>query len=213
MALHVRFLDEGNRWALAATVAIATMLLLSHPVDGLYFIVGVGALALTRRPGRRTAQAAVTGLAIAVSGLLALAWPHYPLFDLVFGPANEPYRSVLADADRIMYEIVLLRTWPMLVAVPFIVRRVLRDRGGPLLLMLGGLLLLYGYGWVTEQWNYGRIVSAIMVVAALILADERAQAGETLAAMGPAGRPAARWSSTPPWDWSWWACSRSATGS
>lgn len=193
LAIHLRFLDGNDRRLLAVTALIGAVLFLAHPVDALFFFVGIGALAFTRRPEQWVAHLALTSAAIAASAILALLWPYYSLYDLLFGAANETYRTGLASADRDMYQNVLVRIWPALFAVPFIIRRLLRNPNDALLLMLGGLLLLYAYGWRTEEWAYGRLLSAIMVAVALILAAETARAMEEAAARGSAGRDAARW--------------------
>jgi hypothetical protein len=192
-AVYLRFLDADDRRCLVATAGIGAVLLLAHPVDALFFFVGLGAFAVTRKPDQLSRHVTVTALTMAVSVGLALLWPYYSLYDLVLGSQNEPYRTGLASADRDMYVNVLPRLWPALIAVPFIVRRLLHGWRDPLLLILGGLLLLYAYGWRTEEWAFGRILSAIVVIAAIILADETVRATEEAAAMGDAGRSAARW--------------------
>lgn len=192
-AVYLRFLDGDDRRALVATVGIASVLLLAHPIDGVFFFVGLGALAVTRKPDQLQRHVAATGLAIATSVGLALLWPYYSLYDLLLGPQNETYRNGLAGADLDMYTNVLPRLWPALIAIPFIIRRLIHGWREPLLLTLGALLLLYAYGWRAEEWTIGRILSAIMVIVAIILADETARATEEAAAMGDAGRSAARW--------------------
>lgn len=193
LAVHLRGLDPGDRRALAGTVGIGAVLLVVHPVDALFFFVGIGALALTRPSERRRVSLAVTGLAIAISAVLALAWPYFSLYDLLFGAANESYRAGLASADRDMYRDVLGRAWPALIAVPFVVRRMRRYENDPLLLMLLGLLVLYAYGWRFEEWAYGRVIAAIMVVIAVILADELTGAAEEAVAAGDLGRRPLTW--------------------
>lgn len=193
LALHLRFLDGGDRRALVATAAIGTVVLLAHPVDGVFYFVAIGALALTRPRERRLPNLVATGLASSAAVGLAFVWPYFSLFDLVFGAANETYRTGLAAGDREMYRNVLWSIWPALIAVPFVLRRLLRNRDDPLLVLLCGLLVLYTYGWVSEQWVYGRLISAIMVVVAVIVADELAGAAEEARAFGGAGRGAARW--------------------
>lgn len=148
---------------------------------------------MTARTGQRQRLYVVTALIVAISGLLAMAWPYYSLYDLIFGSANETYRLGLGAADRDMYARVLPRIWPALIAVPFIILRLTRGWREPLLLMLGGLLTLYAYGWRTENWAYGRLLSAIMVVVAIILADETARAAEQAASVRPEAPLAARW--------------------
>lgn len=193
LGVYLRFLDGADKRALVATAGIATALLLVHPVDALFYFVAVGALALTRPSERRLPDLVATGLAFSASAVLALLWPYFSLLDLLFGAANETYRMGLAAADRDMYRNVLSNIWPALIAVPFIVRRLPRYRDDSLLVMLCVLLALYWYGWESEEWVYGRLISAIMVVVAIILADELARAGEEARAVGSRGRGAARW--------------------
>jgi hypothetical protein len=65
----------------------------------------------------------------------------------------------------------------MLLVLPFAAwRRRRRIRHDPLVVFLLGLLALYGYGWLSQNWYYGRLISAVMIVAAIIVADEATKA-------------------------------------
>ena len=193
MWLHLRFLDSQDRRLLAAIAVLFATVLLTHPVDAVTLAVGIGALTLASPPGRLPGNLVASGATLAVGALAAFAWPYFSLFGLLFGESNQGYRDAIAADDHLMYAAVLGRVWPMLVVAPFVVRRFFADRRDPLAMWFVGLLLLYLYGWRAENWSYGRLIASVMLVGAMILADERVRAGEVAAALGKRGRPTLAW--------------------
>lgn len=183
---HTRFLDTGeNKW-LVWSVAVPALLWLVHPVDGIFLAIGLLALSVTLPTPGVDRRALVTLAALAASGLVALTWPFFSLWDLLVGEGVEPYRVAIAGADRDMYTNVLARLGPALIVLPFLAYRLRGWRSDPLLIMLAGTLAAYWYGWLAQNWSYGRLISSAHVVAAIILADERSQVDE---AAGTARRP------------------------
>jgi hypothetical protein len=183
---HVNYVDRDDARWLLPTLAISTVVLLTHPVDAIFLGTGALSLSLTRS-GPRARHVMWTMLTLGASLLLAFCWPPLPLYDLLFGDASAAYRRSIAAADQDMYVDVLPRLGLALVVVPFALRRLWSWRTDPLVLMFFGGLLAYGYGYLTDEWSYGRLISSVQIVGAIILAEERAKAAQTAAAMGPAG--------------------------
>jgi hypothetical protein len=191
--LYQRHLDERDRRLLVIIVALLTVTLLSHPVDALAAYIGLVALSF-RHDDQRVDRTVALALAIAATSfLVAFLWPYFSLYGLLFGHAQAHYRESIGGADHDMYVHVLSRIFPMLIVVPFFVRRLWRDWRDPLALYLTGLVLLYAYGYAVKNWSYGRLVSSIMFIAAILLAEELVMAAEAASRAGDAARPALRW--------------------
>ncbi|HEX2046837.1 MAG TPA: hypothetical protein VHF27_03675 [Acidimicrobiales bacterium] len=190
---HLKYLrSAAPRWLLP-TLAVSAVVLLAHPVNAIALGIGVLALTWTADVERRDRALVLTVATLALSLLLAMLWPYYSLYGLLFGEATEGFRTAGDVGDRDMYVDVVKRLCLALVVVPFLFRRLERWRSDPLALMFVGLLAAYGYGYFTEDWSYGRLIAQVQIVAAIILADERARVGEMAMALGEAGRPILRW--------------------
>lgn len=181
LAGHVNYLDNDDRRWLLPLFVISAVVLLTHPVDAIFLGIGVLALSIAW-PGAKARHIVFTTLALGASVVLAFSWAPLPLFDLLFHPASEGYRRSIAAADRDMYEQVLRRLGLALIALPLALRRLWSWRHEPLVMMLFGTLLAYGFGWVTGEWSYGRLIASAQLVAAIIVADERATMVEALTA-------------------------------
>jgi hypothetical protein len=189
---HVNYLERDDPKWLLPTLVITSVVLLTHPVDALF--LGIGALSLSLAlPGTRERQAVLTLLTLAAAFLLALLWPFLPLYDLLFGDATAGYRRSIAAADRDMYVSILPRLGLALIVLPFALRRLPSWRSEPLALMFFGTLAAYSYGYYTHNWSYGRLISSVQIIGAIILAEDRARASQAAAALGEAGRPLLRW--------------------
>jgi hypothetical protein len=174
-------------------LAVSAVVLLTHPVDAVFLGIGALALAVASPARGRERRIALTVLTMAASALLAFAWPTLPLYDLLFGESTAAYRSSIADADHDMYVNVLARLGLALIVVPFAFRRLGSWRTEPLALMFFGSLAGYAYGFLSENWSYGRLIASAQFVGAIILADERASITQAISALGSAGKPLIRW--------------------
>ena len=191
---YLGFLQTERRRPLAAVGVVFWVVLLTHPVDAITLAIGIAALTLAGPPERLRTNLTLGGATLVLGFVAACFWPYFNFLDLLFGASNEAYRDALRADDHLMYQSVLGRVWPMLVVLPFVVRRALYgDRRDALTLWFAGLLLAYGYGWWSQNWAYGRLIAALMLVGAMILADERSLAARIAAALGVVGRPALRW--------------------
>jgi len=135
-------------------VPIMALVLLTHPITFIFpFIVS-----LTRLR---------TGLVIGylLIFLLAWVWPYFPLSQLLIEG------RYLSDPNaELLYKNVLQRVWPALLGVPFLIHRVMRDKGDILFWSVCGFLLIYLFGYFSSNWNYGRVISYVVFLSQLSLA-------------------------------------------
>ena len=189
---YTNYLERNDTRWIAPVVLAASVVILTHPVDAVFLGIGLVALSFTRSDGDG-GKVLVAVTIIAGSFILAVMWPYFSLRELLFGHVAVGFRQAGAGGDREMYQHVLSRMALTLIAVPFIVRRLPRWRDDALLLMFLGTVAAYWYGFATHQWSFGRLISSIQFVAAVVLAEERAVAGEAAAALGPSARTMTRW--------------------
>ncbi|MEA2685365.1 MAG: hypothetical protein QOE93_560 [Actinomycetota bacterium] len=190
---HLAFLRRNDpRWLIAVGLA-GSVVLVCHPVDALFLWLGMVALtATTPTPAgaRRDRTIAFTLVAIGGSFVVALLWPHFSLFDLLFGDSTKPYREAIGGADRDMYHRPLTRLFPALVMLPFAAYRMRHWRNDPLVIMFVGCLVGYGYGYAIGNYSFGRLISNATMIGAIILAEEVVKTVQAADMLGPAGQPA-----------------------
>jgi hypothetical protein len=190
---HLNYLDTDDpRW-LVPTLVISFVVVLTHPVDQLFLSVGLVALAFTSPVPRRERRLVLTLGTVAAAFLCALLWPYMSIWHILFGAGAEGYRNAFKAADHDLYVNILARCGLALVVLPFVARRLGNWRHDPLVTMFVGTLALYLYGLVANDPTFGRLISSLQVVGAIILADERTKAGDAAAALGPPGVPLLRW--------------------
>jgi hypothetical protein len=192
---HTIYIERRQTMWLVPSLVGSVIVLLSHPVDAIFLFVGLIALAVVAvKDWRQDAGLLLdTGGVIVFAFIGAFLWPYFSLNELLWGKANEGYRKAIDAAEQDMYVKVLQRALPALVALPFILRRAIVARLDALTVMFGALLVLYGYGWLSERHAYGRLISALVIVALIILADERAAATTAARRIGAPGIPLMRW--------------------
>lgn len=182
LAAFTRLLGSPKAWP-ALVVPAATLVWIVHPITGVFLWAGLFACSL----GAPRSRAHWVTLVLAAAGSfgLALAWPLVPMRELWFGQLARVH-----EGNDTMYSEPLSRIAPALVGVPWLLARLVRDRRDPLALLalaLGGLVV---YGGVSGQWSYGRLISHLVLVLHVALADAMVVAEERLARSRRGGIPA-----------------------
>jgi hypothetical protein len=103
--------------------------------------------------------------ALAVAAILCLAWPYFPMLDLVRASPD------LGSLNQSMYRDVLLRIFPALPGLVVIVQRTRVDRRDLLGLFLAASAGLWLVGALTGDTSYGRSLSFLVLVLDIALAD------------------------------------------
>ena len=116
----------------------------------------LGAVVVHRRLYRRS-RVVPLAVAAAVAVGLVLVWPYYSFVGLQNAADSYTQRS--------LYQRIPLRIVAALPGFYVVVRRFLRDKTDPLALMLIGGLLIYAYGAVIDDTNFGRVLPLILFTA------------------------------------------------
>jgi hypothetical protein len=163
------YLKRGGVLLIAAIVALATLVILCHPISAIVLHLGLATLIVSRR-GALHRDSAVFGAACVASFAIATAWPYFSFVDLALSQS-----AVFHERNGEMYVAVLSRTLPALLGIPLIVSRLRRDRRDWLGLTFAGLLLIYLYGYVSDGWSYGRVIAHAVFMLHIVLAERAAK--------------------------------------
>jgi hypothetical protein len=155
---------RNRQWPLFVAVAGGTAtVVLVHPITGSWLAVGLLAVAISRA---RAVQDWLWLLAAGAAGAaLTLVWPYYSVFELVRDT------STYDVANRAMYRDVVPRLFPVVIGLWVIWRRFRADRRDLLGIMLIGGLAIYAYGYVRDEYSYGRSLALIVLVLDVAAAD------------------------------------------
>jgi hypothetical protein len=158
---------RGRRGLMLMLVVVdAALLPLVHPAMALAFFVGAGLLWLRSPAAELRSAVGPLGLVGLAASIAVLVWPYYSTVLVLtkwvdlFSPVNKP-----------MYEGLLTRGLPALAGVPFVVRRLRNDARDGLSWFLAGLTVLYIYGGVSGDYDLGRMLSFIIMLLHIALAD------------------------------------------
>jgi hypothetical protein len=154
----LRYDDTGSGWWLVAVWAGSTTIALSHPFTAVWTAVMLLALFVHRRLYRRARLVPLAVTAVVIAAVVAI-WPYYSFLDLM--TSGDAYTGV-HDA---LYERIPLRILAALPGFYVVLRRFQRDHTDPLALMLFGALLLYAYGVVVDDTNFGRVLPLVLFPA------------------------------------------------
>lgn len=168
LAFNARHQFDRNYLYLAVLIALTTTALLTHPLTAQFLLIGFFAQIFAPQPAQGGQQVprsvqfiALSKLAIIFVASLALAtrWPFYPILELFQG-ASKVYD--ISNGD--MYFHLLTRTWPFMLLAPLYLWMLLKPALRPLLIIFVATASIYGLGYVTERYSFGRIVSYTIIV-------------------------------------------------
>ncbi|MFL5617659.1 MAG: hypothetical protein ACJ79A_04610 [Gemmatimonadaceae bacterium] len=181
LALNAKRITEGRPRLLLLIVPMSAFVLLVHPPVFLFAATGLAATALDAPERWREMLVAAGALVIAV--VIALAWPYFPVWELLTGAS-----AAFNANNAAMYSQPLVRTFPAVIGVPLLVaevRRTGRWSAGAWVAMLFGL---YALGFVTAEYNYGRVIFFIVFLLQFEIARFVAQLESRLDACGAGSR-------------------------
>jgi hypothetical protein len=155
---------HGWRWPflVAVTGGISTVVLV-HPITGAWLAVALVGVGVSR--ARVASDWAWLVVAGAAGFALTLLWPYYSVLDL----ARET--GSFDIANKAMYRNVVPRLIPALIGLWIIWRRFRLDRRDLLGVLLVGGLAIYAYGYVRDEYGYGRSLALVVLVLDVAAAD------------------------------------------
>ena len=177
--LNGRRIVQGRARLFALIVPMAAFVLIVHPPVFLFAATGFAAMALDAQDRRYEIVASACALVIA--SVIALAWPYFPLWQLLTGGA-----AAFNANNAAMYSRPLLHIFPALIGFPPLVAEARRTRRWGIVAWVTMLLAMYAFGFVTARYNYGRVIFFIVFLLQLGAAKFVAQLEARLEARGVA---------------------------
>ncbi len=165
LALTAGYLQRGGRLRLVAVIVIQAVVVILHPYTAFFILVGLGALIIAHGSRAEIRRSIAATLAIAAGSLIALFWPYFSVVQLLTGQVG-----AFDPEQREMYSAVLLRTWPALAGIPFLVLRLRSNRRDPLTWLIGGLAAAYVLGFLTARFTLGRELPYVVLGLDIALA-------------------------------------------
>ena len=181
LSLQILQLRSGNFLFLALLSPLVPLVLLVHPMTALVMGLWMLVLPINRRTSRLTAHYSVLAGIFTLAVLVSAVWPWFPFMSLILDKA-----AVFHEGNQPIYSELIKRVFPALFGVPLVLSRIRANWKDPLGLMFLGLCLIYTYGGVTGKWTYGRVISHVVLVLHLVMAD-------WITRQGPALRTAPIW--------------------
>ena len=143
----------------------AVIVLISHPITFLFFTVALVSQSCVDR-GSVHFQLILIAVLLSLTFLVADYWPYFPVRDFFLFESGKYHFS-----NRLMYHQVASKIWPALIGVPLVIATVKSNWRRPLVLMLATLLGIYGFGAISDQYAYGRLVSYIVLLLHIVIAE------------------------------------------
>lgn len=157
---------EPHRFASFRSVAIILLgliVLLSHPLTFIGLAIILGCQILARLDLSLSQRFFHLLLFLFVTGTAGLAWPYFSLFELLHseGRVYHPYNVS-------MYEGVLARIWPTIIAIPLLWFGIKSHASKIYLLSACFMMLIFFYGLFTQQYSFGRIIAFTILLIHLL---------------------------------------------
>ncbi len=165
LSMYVLHARSGNRLWLIPVVVVNVVVMLTHPLTFNLMVVGVVSLSLGLRRLPSVDYGLLAGVFI-LSLLVAAAWPYFPFVKLVLSDSEVYHLS-----NRGIYSHVIKSIYPAFIGIPLLMLQIRSNWRAPLGFMFLGLCLIYTYGAVFEKWSYGHVMTHIVLVLHIAIAD------------------------------------------
>jgi hypothetical protein len=143
---------------------VTTLCLLTHPLTAQFLVIGLVAQAFFVCVNTISRLLKITLLCIGAV-VLASLWPFYPFLELLRGAG-----TVYDISNGDMYFHFMERIWPFLMLSPVIIWVLSSKQHRVLLFMFLATILVYLFGYLTQKYSYGRIISYTLVIAQICCA-------------------------------------------
>ena len=165
LSLLLDALDHGRVRAFGGIAILVAVCVIIHPPTAVVLFAGLAALFVARAHTRWLINGALL-LGAVVAGVAAtMAWPYFPVLNLLVAPPREFHRY-----GAVFYQRVPAQIWPALLALPVLAWRLRRTRRDPLVLFVAFLGAIYALGAITGAYGLGRVIAYIVVFILIALA-------------------------------------------
>jgi hypothetical protein len=179
LALTSTYLERPRLVLLLGLFGFSGFVLLVHALSALVLVAGQGSL-IVAQLGDRPRRTVALGLHLAATFCVAFGaaafWPYFPFLELM------AENAAFHDSNPEMYQAVLARVFPTLVGLLALWWRFRANRFDAMTIMFISLSAIYGFGWVSGLWTYGRVLAFMVLILHLVMADWLAKRGDKLAA-------------------------------
>ena len=160
---YIMFFKSKNIFYYLILFPLAPIVLISHPITAIFLFIGIIAIAISE-DCQFSMKLVLPFCIITVAFLSAILWPYFSFIELikisVFDASNYP-----------MYKHIFKQTYPVWLGIPLLIQRIRHNKRDVLGLMFIGLSILYIYGGVSGKYSYGRLISFIVLIFDIIIAD------------------------------------------
>jgi alpha-1,6-mannosyltransferase len=160
-----RHVVTGARWPLAALGLLTGAVTLIHPLSVPTLVFGTSAVCWQGLRDNGVRRAIPPILAVASGGLLTFCWPYFPVIGLA-ARSGEAY-----DLQQYpIYQHLVERTFPILLALPLLVGRLRKDVRDPIATTFCALAAAIAFGGVSGRYSLGRLIPGAILMVHLALA-------------------------------------------
>jgi len=178
LALNGKRVAEERPRLLLIIVPASAFVLLVHPPAFLFVATGFAAMALDAR--ERWKQMLLSASVLVIAAAVALAWPYFPVWELLTGGS-----AAFNVNNATMYSEPLWRTFPaVFIGLPLLVLEARRTRRWVIMAWCAMLVGLYAFGYVTANYNYGRVIVFVVFLLQFEVAKFAAQLESRLESRG-----------------------------
>jgi hypothetical protein len=163
--LYLSHLKNGGKGYYLLLIPVMSVIFLTHPPTAIVTCIALISFSVGYAGRFSLRNVGVLFVAFALSFGLATAWPYYSFFGLLMEHASDFHGD-----SKMLYQQVIVRTFPALVGIPLLVLRMRKNILDPLSLTFLGLTVVYCYGYLSNRWGYGRVISHMMMVLQITLA-------------------------------------------
>ncbi len=163
--LYLTHLKTGKIIYVLLLIPVISVVFLTHPTTAVVMCIALTSFSLGF-PERVLFRNVMTLFAaFMISFTIAAAWPYYSFISLITVQSPDFHGH-----SRLLYQHVLSRTFPALIGIPLLVIRLRKNILDPLALTFLGLTAVYFYGYISDLWGYGRVISHMVMVLQISLA-------------------------------------------
>jgi hypothetical protein len=158
------WLRDGRVWRLVLIGALAPLVLLSHPITGMWIALVGAAFVISEMKASNMSRVLALGGVVAAGGLVALLWPFASIWQTLVKSKS------FDGSNQAVYRSVATRTVLALPGFVALTGRFLRRHRDPLALAAAFNLVMYVGGYLSGHEALGRVLPGIVLMAHVALA-------------------------------------------